>query len=178
MQHCTSHRLHIIYCREEVSSFFEEMDRDYDGKLSFAEFMGEVGGTGLDCVISSCLFPGDPAGAALPDHGQGRQREHHQARESCPGLEGLSALSSRCVISVLPCQPRAIREIQSKSMHRIIHLWLKLWCLTFELETIGFQSLNIPVPPLQHKKITFSRNFWQFVKIFLKNRLFEGPGRI
>ena len=24
-----------------MSSFFEEMDRDYDGKLSFAEFMGE-----------------------------------------------------------------------------------------------------------------------------------------
>ena len=27
--------------REEVSSFFLEMDRDYDGKLSFSEFMGE-----------------------------------------------------------------------------------------------------------------------------------------
>ena len=33
----------VVTCsnREEVSSFFEQMDRDYDGKLSFSEFMGE-----------------------------------------------------------------------------------------------------------------------------------------
>ena len=28
-------------CREEVEEFFDSMDRDYDGKLSFEEFMGE-----------------------------------------------------------------------------------------------------------------------------------------
>ena len=28
-------------CRAEVEEFFTNMDRDFDGKLSFAEFMGE-----------------------------------------------------------------------------------------------------------------------------------------
>ena len=28
-------------CRNEVSDFFERMDRDFDGRLSFGEFMGE-----------------------------------------------------------------------------------------------------------------------------------------
>jgi hypothetical protein len=28
-------------CREEVEDFFDKMDRDYDGRLSFEEFMGE-----------------------------------------------------------------------------------------------------------------------------------------
>ena len=28
-------------CREEVAEFFDELDRDFDGKLSFEEFMGE-----------------------------------------------------------------------------------------------------------------------------------------
>ena len=27
--------------REEVEEFFDSMDRDYDGRLSFEEFMGE-----------------------------------------------------------------------------------------------------------------------------------------
>ena len=27
--------------RNEVSDFFERMDRDFDGRLSFGEFMGE-----------------------------------------------------------------------------------------------------------------------------------------
>ena len=27
--------------RKEVEEFFDEMDRDFDGRLSFAEFMGE-----------------------------------------------------------------------------------------------------------------------------------------
>ena len=29
------------YFREEVEEFFASMDRDYDGRLSFEEFMGE-----------------------------------------------------------------------------------------------------------------------------------------
>ena len=28
-------------CRAEVEDFFKRMDRDYDGRLSFGEFMGE-----------------------------------------------------------------------------------------------------------------------------------------
>ena len=31
----------IFSSREEVAEFFQRMDRDYDGKLSFEEFMGE-----------------------------------------------------------------------------------------------------------------------------------------
>ena len=31
-----------LFCfREEVEEFFDRMDRDYDGRLSFEEFMGE-----------------------------------------------------------------------------------------------------------------------------------------
>ena len=28
-------------CREEVNEFFQSMDRDFDGRLTFEEFMGE-----------------------------------------------------------------------------------------------------------------------------------------
>ena len=31
-----------IMFREEVEEFFASMDRDFDGRLSFEEFMGEV----------------------------------------------------------------------------------------------------------------------------------------
>jgi Ca2+-binding EF-hand superfamily protein len=31
----------ITYFREEVDNFFSSMDRDFDGRLSFAEMMGE-----------------------------------------------------------------------------------------------------------------------------------------
>ena len=31
----------LIAYREEVEEFFERMDRDFDGRLSFEEFMGE-----------------------------------------------------------------------------------------------------------------------------------------
>ena len=30
--------------RDEVEEFFKRMDRDFDGRLSFEEFMGELGG--------------------------------------------------------------------------------------------------------------------------------------
>ena len=30
-----------IAFRKEVEEFFDEMDRDFDGRLSFSEFMGE-----------------------------------------------------------------------------------------------------------------------------------------
>ena len=32
----------IAEFREEVEDFFHSMDRDYDGRLTFEEFMGEV----------------------------------------------------------------------------------------------------------------------------------------
>ena len=32
---------HVYVTRAEVEEFFANMDRDFDGKLSFAEFMGE-----------------------------------------------------------------------------------------------------------------------------------------
>ena len=32
----------IAEFREEVEDFFRSMDRDYDGRLTFEEFMGEV----------------------------------------------------------------------------------------------------------------------------------------
>ena len=38
-------------CREEVEKFFLEMDRDFDGKLSFEEFMGEE--TSLERLFKS-----------------------------------------------------------------------------------------------------------------------------
>ena len=31
----------MTICREEVEEFFTRMDRDFDGRLSFEEFMGE-----------------------------------------------------------------------------------------------------------------------------------------
>ena len=43
--------------REEVSEFFERMDRDYDGKLSFEEFMGEE--TPLERLFKSMDKDGD-----------------------------------------------------------------------------------------------------------------------
>ena len=36
--------------REEVSEFFDRMDRDFDGRLSFGEFMGEETPLGKDSV--------------------------------------------------------------------------------------------------------------------------------
>ena len=43
--------------REEVTEFFEEMDRDFDGKLSFEEFMGEE--TPLERLFKSMDKDGD-----------------------------------------------------------------------------------------------------------------------
>ena len=34
-------KFYLIFCRQEVDEFFQRMDRDYDGRLSFEEFMGE-----------------------------------------------------------------------------------------------------------------------------------------
>ena len=31
----------LVLFRQEVDEFFQRMDRDYDGRLSFEEFMGE-----------------------------------------------------------------------------------------------------------------------------------------
>ena len=47
----------ICYCREEVTEFFDRMDRDFDGKLSFEEFMGEE--TPLERLFRSMDVDGD-----------------------------------------------------------------------------------------------------------------------
>ena len=31
----------LLFTRDEVDEFFNSMDRDFDGRLSFEEFMGE-----------------------------------------------------------------------------------------------------------------------------------------
>ena len=43
--------------RKEVSDFFDEKDRDYDGLLSFGEFMGEE--TPLEKVFKNMDKDGD-----------------------------------------------------------------------------------------------------------------------
>ena len=45
------------FYRKEVSEFFEKMDRDFDGRLSFGEFMGEE--TPLEKVFKSMDKDGD-----------------------------------------------------------------------------------------------------------------------
>lgn len=45
------------WCREEVSEFFDRMDRDFDGRLSFGEFMGEE--TPLEKVFKNMDKDGD-----------------------------------------------------------------------------------------------------------------------
>ena len=37
----SAHCYNKIFFREEVEEFFDSMDRDFDGRLSFEEFMGE-----------------------------------------------------------------------------------------------------------------------------------------
>ena len=45
------------HLRDEVSEFFDRMDRDYDGRLSFGEFMGEE--TPLEKVFKNMDKDGD-----------------------------------------------------------------------------------------------------------------------
>ena len=47
----------IIFSRAEVSDFFDRMDRDFDGRLSFGEFMGEE--TPLEKVFKNMDKDGD-----------------------------------------------------------------------------------------------------------------------
>ena len=47
----------MYFFREEVEKFFIEMDRDFDGKLSFEEFMGEE--TALERLFKSMDRDGD-----------------------------------------------------------------------------------------------------------------------
>ena len=51
------HIMHGFVSREEVDKFFREMDRDFDGKLSFEEFMGEE--TSLERLFKSMDIDGD-----------------------------------------------------------------------------------------------------------------------
>lgn len=46
----------VVY-REEVTEFFERMDRDFDGKLSFEEMMGEE--TPLERLFRTMDVDGD-----------------------------------------------------------------------------------------------------------------------
>ena len=46
-----------IFLRAEVSDFFDRMDRDFDGRLSFGEFMGEE--TPLEKVFKNMDKDGD-----------------------------------------------------------------------------------------------------------------------
>ena len=49
------HQIILLVIRAEVEEFFANMDRDFDGKLSFAEFMGEE--TPLEKVSwNKCVF--------------------------------------------------------------------------------------------------------------------------
>ena len=50
-------RYTLLYPREEVSEFFEKMDRDFDGRLSFGEFLGEE--TPLEKVFKNMDKDGD-----------------------------------------------------------------------------------------------------------------------
>ena len=47
----------VTLYREEVSEFFEKMDRDFDGRLSFGEFLGEE--TPLEKVFKNMDKDGD-----------------------------------------------------------------------------------------------------------------------
>ena len=47
----------MMVSREEVSEFFDRMDRDFDGKLSFEEFMGEE--TPLERLFRTMDVDGD-----------------------------------------------------------------------------------------------------------------------
>ena len=47
----------MSFFREEVDEFFERMDRDFDGKLSFEEFMGEE--TALERLFRNMDVDGD-----------------------------------------------------------------------------------------------------------------------
>ena len=38
---CVKWTYNIVFSREEVQEFFNDMDRDFDEKLTFEEFMGE-----------------------------------------------------------------------------------------------------------------------------------------
>ena len=49
-------KIHSYY-REEVQEFFDKMDRDFDGRLSFGEFMGEE--TPLEKVFKNMDKDGD-----------------------------------------------------------------------------------------------------------------------
>ena len=57
MQDSVSVTMTPSWCREEVSEFFDRMDRDFDGRLSFGEFMGEE--TPLEKVFKNMDKDGD-----------------------------------------------------------------------------------------------------------------------
>ena len=59
LRELTAQKILFTSSREEVSEFFERMDRDFDGKLSFEEFMGEE--TPLERLFRSMDKDGDGA---------------------------------------------------------------------------------------------------------------------
>ena len=40
----------FLFARDEVDEFFNSMDRDFDGRLSFEEFMGEESQIGKNWI--------------------------------------------------------------------------------------------------------------------------------
>ena len=55
--YCVLLHVTVTFLRKEVSDFFDEKDRDYDGCLSFGEFMGEE--TPLEKVFKNMDKDGD-----------------------------------------------------------------------------------------------------------------------
>ena len=53
----TQIKINTLFLRAEVSEFFNRMDRDFDGRLSFGEFMGEE--TPLEKVFKNMDKDGD-----------------------------------------------------------------------------------------------------------------------
>ena len=74
-----------LYNREEVEEFFSYMDRDYDGRLSFEEFMGE------ECTIEK-LFKN------MDKNGDGYVSKQVRGKMFLVCLDYLTTLSSQCAI--------------------------------------------------------------------------------
>ena len=46
----------FLFARDEVDEFFNSMDRDFDGRLSFEEFMGEESQIGKKWILKNVFY--------------------------------------------------------------------------------------------------------------------------